>query len=84
MQKHIKSVLEPIIQNVYKAQSLEEGKKLMKELIDKTEIKKEDKNKMLREVDKCYSLVKLQFYCTNAYFKFEGLGVNGRTILKNN
>jgi len=76
MQKHIKSVLEPIIESIYKAKTLDEGKKIMNELINGTEIKKEDKNKMLREVSNCHSLVKLQFYATNCMFKFEGLSVN--------
>jgi len=74
--QHIKSIIEEVISEVYKTQSLEVGKKLMKDLISQTKIKEQDKNKMLREVDNCQSLVKLQFYATNAMFKFEGLSVN--------
>lgn len=75
MNPHIKSVLEPIIKDVYQAKTLEEGQTVMKKLVDSTKIKDEDKKKMLREINSCPTLVKLQFYATNALFKFEGLGV---------
>lgn len=74
--KHFKSVLEEIIQDIYKAKNLEEGQLIMKKLIESTKIKDEDKKKMVNEVNNQPSLTKLQFYATNCMFKFEGLSVN--------
>lgn len=76
------SVLEQCIQGIYQSRTLEEGKVLMKELIESTNIKSTDKNKMLNELENISTLARLQFYATNAMFKFEGLGVNGRTVIK--
>lgn len=73
---HLKSIIEPIIKKVYEAKTLEEGKEIMLGLISETKIKEQDKTKMIYEVKKCPTLVKLQFYATNCMFKFEGLSTN--------
>ncbi len=75
MNKHLNSVLTQIIKNVYQVKTLEEGQKLMKEFVESTKIKQIDKSKMLYEINNQPNLLKLQFYATNAMFKFEGLGV---------
>jgi hypothetical protein len=75
-QKHAQSILVPIIKDVYAAKTLEEGKKLMKDLVGSKKIKEQDKKKMLYEIEKIQSLTKLQFYATNAFLRFEGLSVN--------
>lgn len=75
---HIKSVLEPLIQDVYQAKNLEEGKEKMKTLINNTKIKALDKQKMLYTIDNdITNLTKLQFYATNCMFKYIGLGISG-------
>jgi len=73
--KHYESVLEKIIQKVYSTNDLEEGKKLMSGFISETKIKDTDKNKMLYEIENIPTITRLQFYATNAMFKFEGLGI---------
>ncbi len=74
--KHFKSVLEEVIQDIYQAKNLEEGQLIMKKLVEKVKIKEEDKKKMVKEIDGQPTLVRLQFYATNALFKYEGLSVN--------
>jgi hypothetical protein len=74
--KKFASILEPILKDIYQCKTLEEGKVKMKELIESTKIKDIDKKKMLIEIEGCQTLIKLQFYATNACFKYEALSVN--------
>lgn len=73
---HIKSILEQVIKDLYQAQTIDEGKKIMLGVVEKSNIKQEDKTRMKNEVLSIVSLTKLQFYVTNCMFKYEGLGVN--------
>lgn len=82
--KKIESVLEKVIVEIYQSKTLDEGKTKMKELLESTNIKETDKQKMINELDKIQSLVKLQFYATNALFKYEGLGVGDRKSKEKN
>ena len=76
------SVLEQCIQKVYASKTVDEGKDHMIAVLDQVKIKPTDKQKMIHEIKNITQLSRLQFYATNAMFKFEGLGVNGRTIVK--
>ncbi len=78
--KKIESVLEKVIVEIFQAKTLEEGKTKMKECIEGTKIKETDKQKMLREVENIQSLIKLQFYATNAMFRYSGLGIGDRKM----
>ncbi len=80
--KKVESVLEKCIQDVYQASSLEDGKEKMKKVLDECKIKETDKKKMLMEVEKIANLSRLQFYATNCLFKYEGLGVGSKTVVK--
>lgn len=72
----IHSVLDQILQDVYKAKNLEEAKEKVIPLLKDSGIKETDKQKMLYEIGNITNLVKLQFYITNASFKYNGLGIN--------
>lgn len=82
--KKFTSVLEPILRDIYQCKTLEEGKEKMKQLIELTKIKQEDKKKMLIDIEGCQTLIKLQFYATNATFKYEQLSVNSVAYRKKN
>lgn len=75
-QAHSHSVLEPIIKEFWTIKSLDDGKKLMKDLIESKDIREYDKKKMVMEIDKIGNLVKLQFYFTNLILRFEGLSIS--------
>lgn len=72
----LKSVLNQVIQDIYASKTANEAKQHFVGLLEASNIKKEDKVKMLDEVEKMNSLIKIQTYATNAMFKFEGLSVN--------
>jgi hypothetical protein len=72
----IKSVLDRISDDVFKAKSVSEAKTLFIDYINSTKIKDTDKSKMVSEVDNIKSLTKFQTYFCNALLKFEGLGIN--------
>jgi len=74
--REIKSILENIIKEIYVVKTLDEGKSKMRELLKECSINEDNKRKMLYELDNIASLSKLQFYATNAMFKYEGLGVS--------
>ena len=71
----VNSVLNQCIQEIYISKTLNEAKDHMIRLLDTSKIKPNDKIKMIYELSKIKTLVKLQFYATNALLKYEGLGV---------
>jgi len=77
MSRHkIKSVITEQITEVYNATDIVTAKELLKNLLSESKIKDSDKSKMLAELDKITTLRQVQFYATNAMFKFEGLGID--------
>jgi len=77
MSRHkIKSVITQRITEIYSANDLATAKELFKVLLNESNIKDVDKDKMLAELDKITTLKQVQFYATNAMFKFEGLGID--------
>lgn len=75
----ISSVLQSVIQEVYSSSSLDEGKTKMLKVLDDCKIKDADKSRMKYEIKMITNLTKLQFYCTNAMLKYEGLGIGKPT-----
>jgi len=71
----LNSILSKCVQQVYQSKTLSEAQQHMTDLVSNSKIKETDKVKMLDEINKMPSLVKIQFYVTNAMFKYEGLGV---------
>jgi len=78
--KFLKSILEQVIQKVYQSKTADEARNHMLELLNDSGIKETDRNRMIQELDRLQTLKQIQFYATNAMFKFEGLGVGNRTI----
>jgi hypothetical protein len=78
--KFLKSILEQVIQKVYQSKTADEARNHMLELLNDSGIKETDRNRMIQELNRLQSLKQIQFYATNAMFKFEGLGVGNRTI----
>lgn len=69
------SVIGAVIQDIYLANDVEEAKKIMVDLLQKHNIKNEDKNRMLLNLNNLNTLNKVQRYATNSMLKFEGLGI---------
>lgn len=77
MSRHkIKSVITQRITEIYTARDLDTAKQLFKDLLTDCNIKDNDKDKMLNELEKQKTLKQVQFYATNCMFKFEGLGID--------
>ena len=77
MSRHkIKSVITQRITEIYSASDLATAKELFRNLLEDSNIKDVDKSKMLDELEKIKTLRQVQFYATNAMFKFEGLGID--------
>jgi len=72
----IKSVITQRITEIYSADNLATAKQLFRDLLNDSNIKGIDKEKMLIELEKITTLRQVQFYATNAMFKFEGLGID--------
>lgn len=72
----IKSVITQRITEIYSADNLATAKQLFRDLLNDSNIKDIDKEKMLVELEKITTLRQVQFYATNAMFKFEGLGID--------
>jgi hypothetical protein len=64
------------ITEIYSANDLATAKELFRNLLNDCNIKDVDKDKMLSELEKITTLKQVQFYATNAMFKFEGLGID--------
>ena len=77
MSRHkIESVITEQITEVYNATDVVTAKELLRNLLNESKIKDIDRDKMLAELDKITTLKQVQFYATNAMFKFEGLGID--------
>jgi hypothetical protein len=77
MSRHkIESVITQRITEIYSADNLVTAKELFRNLLNDSNIKDIDKEKMLVELEKMTTLRQVQFYATNAMFKFEGLGID--------
>lgn len=72
--REISSILEKIIQQIYKTNDLEGAKTLMIEFINNSNIKDIDKKKMTQMVDTLKTVAAVQLYATNAMLKYEGMG----------
>lgn len=69
------STLAVIAQDVFTAPDLTTAREIISTHISESKIKEEDRQKMLLEVSRIESLVKLQRYMSNALLKYEGLGL---------
>ena len=70
----ISSTLNVIIQDVYAAKTLEEGREIARNHLLMSQINEKDKQNMLLEIDRQSTLEALWQYLSNALLKYEGLG----------
>jgi len=73
---NIQSTLTKIAEKVFTAKSCDDAKKIALDYLSESKINKEDRVKMIAEIEQKKDLVKLQTYIANALLKFEGLSVN--------
>lgn len=70
----IKSILEEISENVFSAKTLQNGKDIIINFINQKNIDSIDKNTILKNVNECKTLIRLQTYICNSLLAFEGMG----------
>ena len=75
-QREIKSVLNNVCQQVWSATTADIAKQIIIDCLESSDIKEEDKDKMISELKKMTVLVKIQQYFANALLKFEGYGTS--------
>jgi hypothetical protein len=73
---NFKSVLEQIINDVYKMTDVNEAKKFIENFLEEKKIDNVTKSQMLQNISEIKSMLKLQFYITNSLLRFEGMSVN--------
>jgi hypothetical protein len=78
--KHFTSTLDKIATQVFESKTLNDAKTICLDFLKESKIKESDRLKMIDEVEKIKYLHKLQIYIANALLKYEGLGLNNKTI----
>ena len=73
---NFKSVLEQIINDVYKMTDVNEAKNFIENFLEEKKIDDVTKKQMLQNISEIKSMLKLQFYMTNSLLRFEGMSVN--------
>jgi len=72
----IKSVLSQVSESVFSAKTLKDGKDVIINFINQKNIDSVDKNTILKNVNECKTLIRLQTYICNSLLAFEGMGSN--------
>lgn len=75
MKIQIKSTLDKIATDVFKATNLQVAQQITLSHLSESHIKETDKNRMIEEINKVKTLTKLQYYIANALLKYEGLSL---------
>jgi hypothetical protein len=78
--KQIVSTLDRIATQVFESKTLDEAKEICINYLKESKIKESDCLKMIDEIEKMKHLHKVQMYIANALLKYEGLGLNNKTI----
>jgi len=78
--KQIVSTLDRIATQVFESRTLDEAKEICINYLKESKIKESDRLKMIDEIEKMKHLHKVQMYIANALLKYEGLGLNNKTI----
>jgi hypothetical protein len=71
----IESKLAQIIEQVYQAPTAGIAKSILIPFLRDSKIKESDKKKMIQQAEKLNQLAMIQYYATNAFLKYEGLGL---------
>jgi hypothetical protein len=72
----IKSVFEQISERVFTMTDVKEAKTFISEFVNERGIDEEDKQQILKNVDACKNIMRLQTYICNSLLKYEGMGMN--------
>jgi len=72
MKKNKVSVLNKVVQEVFKAKTVDEARDLMKECLEASKINDENKQTMLDEIEKIKTLDKIHQYIANTILVYEG------------
>jgi hypothetical protein len=72
----IKSVLEKIVQKVWSEKNLDAAKKMIIDFVSQSQIKDEDKKKILNNIKPLTSKMKLDQYLANSLLGYEGHGLS--------
>ena len=71
------SVLEVILNKVYLSKNLDEAKAIVKDHLEQhgSAMSQQDKHAIIVKSSMCSSLLSLQTYITNSYFKYQKMGL---------
>ena len=72
MKKNKVSVLNRVVQEVFKAKTVDDARDLMKGCLESSKINDENKQTMLDEIEKIKTLDKIHQYIANAILAYEG------------
>jgi hypothetical protein len=72
----IKSIFEQIAEQVFGMENPTEAKRFIIEFVSSKDIKDQDKQTIINNVNACKHMNKIQSYICNSLLKYEGLSVN--------
>ena len=75
----IKSIFEQISEKVFTMTNLDEAKDFIINFVNSKNIKEQDKNQILINIQPIKNIVKLQTYLCNSLLKYEGMSLNNKT-----
>lgn len=73
---NIKSIFEQISEQVFVMRDLNEAKTFVNNFVQEKGINDKDKNAIVKAVNECKTLARLQTYICNSLLKYEGMGVS--------
>lgn len=76
MKMHLKSIFEQVSDKVFNARTLTEGQQIITEFVNSKKIDDNDKQTIIKNVNECKTLIKLQTYICNSLLTYEQLGLN--------
>ncbi len=72
----IKSIFEQIAEQVFSMRNPNQAKQFITEFVSGKDINETDKQMIIRNVNGCKQMDKIQSYICNSLLKYEGLSVN--------
>ena len=70
------SILKEITDEIFSSNNFKQSKENILKFVTSKNIDSKDKFKMIEDINKCCSLIKLQQYVANSLLRFEGLSLN--------
>ena len=67
--------LNEYMNQIYSSTDLDACRQLFINIVNNSTIRVEDRRRMVLQANQCDSLIKLQTYATNSFFRFNKLGV---------